>query len=90
MTTPKLPLKTSIAQLFTDHTPRTKHHVFVELKASYGMEKQFTPDTIENHLMSLKAVGILKAGEARITSRNELVQAYNITSFGLSKLAKKS
>lgn len=88
MITPKMPLKMSIAQLFTDLTPRTKHNVFSELKGSYGTERQFTRDTIENHLMSLKAVGILKAEEARITSRNELVQVYAITSFGLSKLGK--
>lgn len=88
MIPPKMPLKMSIAQLFTDLTPRTKHKVFVELKTSYGTEKQFTRDTIENHLMSLKAVGVLKAEEARITAQNELVQAYAITSFGLSKLAK--
>ncbi|WP_051176986.1 hypothetical protein [Halodesulfovibrio aestuarii] len=89
MTTHKLPLKMSIAHIFTDQAPRTKHHVFVELKSSYGTEKQFTRDTIENHLMSLKAVGILKAEEARLTARNELVQAYVITSFGLSKLVSK-
>lgn len=82
----KLPLKMSIVNLFVDQEVRTKHNIFSELKSEYGTEGQFTKDAIENHLMSLKAVGILKAEEARLTSRNELVQAYSITSFGLSKL----
>ena len=86
MDTAKLPLKMSIANLFVDQVSRTKHTVFTELKRSYGTEKQFNRDSIENHLMSLKAVGILKAEEAQLNSRNELVQAYSITSFGLTKL----
>jgi len=83
-----MPLKMSIAKLFEDNTPRTKQHVFTALEPIYGTERQFTEKAIENHLMSLKAVGILKAAEAFLNANNEIVQAYTITSFGISKLSK--
>ena len=88
MSTSKLPLKMSIARLFTDNAPRDKHAVYAELEPHYGTERQFSHGMIENHLMSLKAVGILKANDAHITPQNELVRAYVITSFGHSKLPR--
>lgn len=82
----KRPLRMSIAHIFSDLKPRTSQDVFSELEPEYGGEGQFTHSAIENHLMSLKAVGILKENSAHLTAQETLIQSYEITSFGIDKL----
>lgn len=82
----KRPLRMSIVYTYSDLTPRTPEDIYAELKSEYGDEGQFTLSAIENHILSLKAVGILKENSARLTEQETLIQSYEITSFGLDKL----
>jgi DNA-binding transcriptional ArsR family regulator len=57
------------------------------LKSEYGDEGQFKPSTIENHLMSLRAVGIVEVDKVDLDDNDNLILWYKISDYGKSKLS---
>ncbi|UIJ38299.1 hypothetical protein LWC08_01680 [Desulfobaculum bizertense] len=82
----KPPFRMMIANSFRDEQPRNAQSLLDELRDEYGSERQFTKSHVENHLMSLKAVGILRDFDAEITESGQLVPRYVITPYGKGKI----
>lgn len=55
----KPPMRLAIGELMLDGKPRTAKDVYDELAPLYSGEKQVNLTNLENHLQSLRAVGIL-------------------------------
>lgn len=82
----KLPFRMMIAKSFCDDVAKDYREVMVELAPEFGKEGQFTVARIQDHLMALKAVGILKEDEAIFGEGNEVLQKYRITNYGQDKV----
>jgi hypothetical protein len=57
-----------------------------ELKEEYGTEGQFKPAIMQNHLDSMRAVGLIEVTDAKLDANNNLDMQYEITDFGMSRL----
>jgi hypothetical protein len=57
-----------------------------ELKEEYGSEGQFKPAIMQNHLDSMRAVGLIEVTDAMLDAGNHLDMQYEITEFGMSRL----
>jgi hypothetical protein len=55
----KLPLKISILKAIVQHGPVSATGVLKMLESEYGGERQFTARSVENHIFSFCAVGIV-------------------------------
>ena len=56
----KMPLKMSILKAVADSGPAGAEDIIGLLSPDYGKERQFRKAAIENHLMSLRAVGLIE------------------------------
>lgn len=81
MATAKLPLKMRIAQSLLTHECKCSQDIFSELHNDYGCEAQFNIKTIEQHLLSLKAVGIVQNCDLNTSSHTDDTY-YTITNHG--------
>jgi hypothetical protein len=52
----------------------------------YGGERQFTPGVVEDHLLALRAVGIVSVREPAGDGADGLPSSYAITPYGLDKV----
>jgi len=57
------------------------------LKEEYGDEGQYKESIINTHLMSMRAVGIIKNTRVELDEKGNLVQYFTITDYG-KKLLK--
>jgi len=57
------------------------------LKPEYGNEGQLKKSSINNHLASMRAVGMIEDTKITINGSNELIQRVKITEYGQSRLA---
>lgn len=57
------------------------------LKPEYGTEGQFKDSLVENHLASMRAVGMIEDTDMSIDAANNLIQRFKITDYGQSRLA---
>ena len=78
----KAPLRFSLLRHLIDRPcPATPYNVFEALKNLYGRERQFTLPFIEDHLESLRGVGLVKVVEAA-EENGKLILSYQITDYG--------
>ncbi len=85
----KLPLRFSILQLLIKESEGlTPEQLFHKLKDSYPNEKQCQPNTIDEHLMSMKGVGLIDVKSAIFDGNNQLISTYIITDYGIARLTK--
>jgi len=81
----KAPLKFSLLRFLMDRPdPATPEEVFEGLKNLYGRERQFSLPFIEDHLDSLRGVGIIKVVEAT-EAGEKLILSYQATDYGQSR-----
>ncbi|WP_043806045.1 hypothetical protein [Desulfocurvibacter africanus] len=83
-----IPLKLRIAGHFSDGLLHGVDDIFTALSPEYGRERQFTRETIDNHLKSLCVVGIIKDAEAMLDGDDRLIVTYRISDFGRMKIRK--
>lgn len=83
----KAPLKFMIVKSMGEGSVMDAKSLYRQLQPLYGTERQFSRKSLENHLQSLKAVGIVEVADARFEDGGELAVSYRLTPFGLEKLA---
>lgn len=84
-----LPLRFSILKLLSNRiSGLTPHEVYQELKDKYPNEKQCQPNTIDEHLMSMKGVGLVEQKSADFDEKEQVVITYAITEYGKSKVVQ--
>ncbi|AWW25835.1 hypothetical protein ACIZ62_08040 [Acetobacterium carbinolicum] len=66
-------------------TPQEFH---TQLKPIYGNEKQCNETAIDDHLMSMKGVGLVEVKNAVEDKDNNLVVTYAITEYGATRAQK--
>ena len=83
----KAPLRFSLLRFLMNRPdPATPGDVFDGLKDRYGRERQFSLPFIEDHLDSLRGVGIVKVVEA-VEEGDKLILSYQITDYGKSRVS---
>ena len=58
------------------------------MKDSYGAERQCTVKGIDDQMMSIKSVGLVRIRETIADEQDELVSIYQITDYGLARAKK--
>jgi hypothetical protein len=81
-----LPLKMKIAQLFRFCEALNPQAILELVQDQYPGETYCSLPVIENHLQSLKAVGILNEESSYLNDDGKLVSVYRISEYGLSKV----
>jgi hypothetical protein len=82
-----LPLRFRILHLInlSDGKPVKANDIYKELYDEYSGEGQFSFDFMEDHLMSIKAVGLIEAVEPYFDEFGEARYQYVITETGRSR-----
>lgn len=84
----KVPLKAMVAKCFSNCEPLTAQAVYDLVVDSYPSESYCSISVIEEHLKSLKAVGIIFEEGSYVDDDGNLVSVYRISEYGLDKLHK--
>lgn len=82
----KRPLRIEICHLLAEHSELSTEEIIQYLKKMYTNEKQIY--MAEDHILSLRAVGIIKLIEEKVEKKNEkqiLMQKWGLTEFGKEK-----
>ncbi len=82
------PLKMFITEIFGNGELLDVKGIYELVSAYYPDEKYCSVSTIEEHLKSLKAVGILHDEGSYLDDSGELISVYRISEYGLDKLHK--
>ncbi|UQZ90771.1 DNA-binding protein [Deltaproteobacteria bacterium Smac51] len=83
----KLPLRFSILYVLNKagNQSLTTKEIYEQLSKEYEGEGQFSLDKMENHLMAVKATGIIEAREAYFDEAGEARYKYAITDYGRTR-----
>ena len=84
------PMKTRIVEVFKNGELLNAKAIHEIVLYDYPSERYCSIKTIEDHLKSLKAVGILNEEGSYIDDDGNLVSTYRISEYGLDKLHKAS
>ena len=82
----KLPMRFRILHYFSGVPDGTVESAMTALSGEYGKEGQFRREVFEEHLMSMKAGGLLDAREPAFDDDGRLVQRFAITEAGRSRM----
>ena len=83
----KLPLRFRILHLILHAgRPLSVPQIQTELTPEYAGEGQFTLKHLDNHLLSMKAVGLVTGANPFFDGRGEVHEMYEITDFGRSRV----
>jgi len=82
----KLPLRYRMLHLMSVKGQFNMAKIMDELKDEYGTEGQFKVAIMQNHLDSMRAVGLIEVTDAKLDANNNLDMQYEITDFGMSRL----
>ena len=85
-----MPLKAMVAGCFSNCEALNAKAVYDLVVGDYPKEQYCSIPVIENHLKSLKAVGILHEEGSYMDDGGELISVYRISEYGLDKLQKVS
>jgi hypothetical protein len=82
-----LPLRFRILHLVNqaEGKPLTTNEIYQALYDEYTGEGQFSLDLMEDHLMSIKAVGLIEAVEPHFDEYGEARYKYRITTAGQAR-----
>ena len=84
----KPPMRLAIGTLMLDGKARTAKDVYNELAPQYGGERQVNLTNLENHLQSLRAVGILAVTEGNHMQNANAETLYVISIDGERRVKK--
>lgn len=83
----KLPLRFRILYLMSTKQDSVKSEdIMKELESDYGKEKQFKKKAMDNHLISMRALGLIEIADVSIDEKDELIEEYKISELGTSRL----
>lgn len=78
----KLPMRFRIMHIVSQKDEVSNKEVVQMLKKEYGDEGQYKESIINTHLMSMRAVGIIKNTRVELDEKGDLVQYFTITDYG--------
>jgi hypothetical protein len=64
----------------------TTEELMAALRAEYGNEGQFNKAIFNEHLMSMRAGGLIEDRDVSFDDNGELIQTFAVTEFGRSRL----
>jgi len=80
-----LPMRFRILHLLTTHPEGLSEiEIMDALKPEYGTEGQFKRSIVDNHLASMKAVGLVEIKELYLDEKGELAHKFIATETGYS------
>lgn len=82
----KLPLRFRILHFLSQVPESDTAQMMEALAGDYGGEGQFRESIFDEHLMSMRAAGLIEERNVSFDSRGKLVQSFAITGFGRSRL----
>ncbi len=84
----KLPLRFSILYVLSKagNQALTTKEIYEQLAKEYQGEGQFSLDKMENHLMAIKATGIIDARDPYFDEEGEARYKYAVTEYGRGRL----
>jgi len=82
-----LPMRFRILHIISKKEDIDLKELMTALKPEYGNEGQLKESIVENHLASMRAVGMINDTKIMIDSSDKLVQRVKITEYGQSRLA---
>lgn len=85
---PLLPIRTRVLHYMSTVDQADTDRVMEGLKAEYGTEKQFNKNNFIDHMLSLKANGLLDEVSYEMGSGNELKVFYKINEEGQRTISK--
>lgn len=86
----KLPFKIAMLKTVASCGTASVSDIMKQLEPEYGAERQFTKAAVENHLLSLRCVGLIADAEVEteeISTYNQ-TRIYAITDYGRKRIEK--
>ena len=83
---PKLPMRFRIIHYFSQVSDATLETLMEALREEYSGEGQFQRAIFEEHLMSLRAGGLIADRHLDLDAHGHLLQSFAITDLGRSRL----
>ena len=85
----KIPFRCNLILRLMEHREGLSPEQLYDLmKEGYGAERQCTVKGIDNQMMSIKSVGLVKIRETIVNEQDELVSIYQLTDYGLARAKK--
>lgn len=84
----KIPMKMMVADCFGRGEALNARAVHDIISDHYPRERYCSVECVHEHLMSLKAVGILRDEGSYVDDDGDLVSVYRISEYGLERLHK--
>ena len=82
-----LPMRFRILHIISKHEDIDCKELIEALRPEYGSEGQLNESMVENHLASMRAVGLIENNAIFLEGpTNKLVQRVKVTEFGQSRL----
>jgi hypothetical protein len=81
-----LPMRFRILHYFSTVKEASTKELMNGLRSEYGSEGQFNENVINEHLMSMRAGGLIETNDIELDQSNNLVVNYSITEFGQGRL----
>lgn len=83
----RLPMRFRILHLMSKNEKMDVNDIMSALRDEYGKDGQFKLSTVNTHLASMRAVGLIEVCDVRIDPKDNLIQTYRITDYGRSRLS---
>lgn len=81
----QLPVKFRIFQIISEQENISNEEIYQQVKAEYPLDRHVTPAGIDNYLMSLHAVGLIRSSFTQLSQEGRIIQRYQLTPGGLTK-----
>jgi hypothetical protein len=82
----KLPMRFRILHHFCQVKSASCHQLMDALRQEYGTEGQFNSTIFNEHLMSMRAGGLIEDKDASFDGEGNLIQEFAVTEFGRSRM----
>lgn len=82
-----LPMRFRILHIISQKEDINCKELIEELRPEYGNEGQLKESGIENHLASMRAVGLIEINKSFLDSADKLIQRVKITEYGQGRLS---
>lgn len=81
-----LPMRFRLLHYFSTVKEASTRQLMDGLRSEYGTEGQFNESVINEHLMSMRAGGLIETNDIELDAAGNLVVNYSITEFGQGRL----
>lgn len=82
----QIPVKFRVAQIIFQQEGVSNQEILEILKKEYLLDRNVHEEGVQEYLLSLKAVGLIKLTSASSDKNGKLKQCYSITDYGASRM----